>query len=116
MTRRKAEAAGAVIAGLVAVHEHDRTLRQERRLPGKPSPGDQVPSGLLLLIFAGLFAYGPALFVGEVWPWLLTIAALAAAGLLLRRGTDRRRRRPRLRLPPSPAPSTSPAATPWPTL
>jgi hypothetical protein len=94
MKRRTAEELGAVAAGLVALHEHERTLRQERRLAGKPSFGDGVPWGLMMLIFTGLTIYGLVLFVIAVWPWLLTIAALAAAGLLWRRRRRSRALRP----------------------
>jgi Flp pilus assembly protein TadB len=82
---RKAETLGAAIAGLVAIHEHDRTLRQERRLAGKPSFGDRVPSGLLVLIFTGLIAYGLVLLVIAIWPWLLGIATAFIAWRLVRR-------------------------------
>jgi Flp pilus assembly protein TadB len=91
MNHRKAEAAGAAIAGLVALHEHDRTLRQERRLAGKPSFGDRVPFGLLALIFAGLIVYSLVLLVVAVWPWLLGIATAFITWRLVRRYRRRHR-------------------------
>jgi hypothetical protein len=48
---KRSQTLGAALVGLVALHEHDRTLRQERRLAGKPTLGDRVPFGLLAVIF-----------------------------------------------------------------
>jgi fatty acid desaturase len=85
MTRRKAEAVGAVIAGLVAVHEHSRTLKQERRLANRPNFGDRFPAGLLALILAGLCVYAAVLLVAAVWPWLLGAAIIVLGWRVLRR-------------------------------
>jgi len=87
---RKAEAAGAVIAGLVALHEHDRTLRQERRLAGKPTLGDRVPFGVLAVVFTGLTIYGLVLLVVAIWPWIIGVLALVVGWKVVRRYRRRR--------------------------
>ncbi len=91
MRERTAEAAGAAIAGLVALHEHELSLRQERRLAGRPSFSDRVPYGLVGLILVGLAIYGLALLVAAVWPWLVALAVVTLGARVLVR---RRRRRP----------------------
>ncbi len=88
--RRRTET-GAVIAGLVAIHEHERTLKQERRLAGRPSFGDRVPLRRFALIVAGLTAYGLVLVVIAAWPWLVALAVLVATGLIWRKRRHRRR-------------------------
>ena len=87
MKRRTAEELGAVAAGLVGVHEHERTLRQERRLAGKPTFGDQLQGPLVLMtvLLVGAVVYGVVVIVAAVWPWLLGLAALVVGWRLRRR-------------------------------
>ena len=81
----KRRAAAEVAAGLVLLHEHEKDLKQERRLANRPNFGDRVPTGMMLCILVGLTMYGLALLVIAIWPWLLAVAALGAAGILWRR-------------------------------
>jgi len=87
---KRSQTLGAALVGLVALHEHDRTLRQERRLAGKPTLGDRVPFGLLAVIFEVLTIYGLALIVAALWPWLLSVVVLVVAWNIVRRWRRRR--------------------------
>lgn len=90
---RKTEA-GAVMAGLVALHEHNRTLRQERILAGKPKLTDTGSWRFITWVMVGLLMYAAGALVVAVveaaWPWLL--AAALVVGLLIVRRVRRRRR------------------------
>lgn len=95
MDRRTKEELGVTLAGLVALHEHHKTLRQERVLAGKERITDTGSWRFITWVMVGLLVYAAGVLVVAVveaaWPWLLAVA-LAVVGALVARRVRRRRR------------------------
>lgn len=85
--------AAAVVAGLVALHEHRQKLSQDRRLAGKPALADTGSWRFITWIMLGLTTWALlALIVAivvAIWQWVLAAATGAAIALVVR---ARRRR------------------------